>query len=249
MTDPIYSDPDFVQFYDIENQSGRADFEYCIGLAVNRGSVLDLGCGTGQLAAELADGHSVTGVDPASAMLDVARRRAGGDRVDWVEADARTVRLGRRFDLVLLTGHAFQVFLTGEDQMAVLGTITEHLAPGGLFIFDTRNPAEEEWLEWTPQRSERAVTHPDLGTVKAWYDAGHDAATGIVTYSTFYDIPGGRPVLGAESKIAFPRKEDLARMLDEAGLLVEQWLGDWQGTPYGVTSPEIIPIGRLRRSA
>lgn len=86
MTDPIYSDPDFVQFYDIENQSGRADFEYCIGLAVNRGSVLDLGCGTGQLAAELADGHSVTGVDPASAMLDVARRRAGGDRVDWVEA-------------------------------------------------------------------------------------------------------------------------------------------------------------------
>jgi hypothetical protein len=35
-------------------------------------------------------------------------------------------------------------------------------------------------------------------------------------------------------------------MLAEAGLLVEQWLGDWQGEPYADTSAEIIPIGRLR---
>lgn len=245
MTDLLYHDPDLVQFYDIENQ-GRADFDYCIGLARTIGSVLDLGCGTGQLAVELADGRSVTGVDPASAMLDVARRRTGGHKVDWVEADARTVRLGRRFDLVLLTGHAFQVFLTEEDQSAVLRTIADHLAPGGRFIFDTRNPAMEEWREWTPQRSERMVAHPSLGTVKAWNDAEHDAATGVVTYSTFYEIPGGRQVLGAESKIAFPEKEDLAGMLDEAGLLVVQWLGDWQGEPHGATSPEIISFGRLR---
>ncbi|UVK42190.1 class I SAM-dependent methyltransferase [Mesorhizobium sp. AR07] len=245
MTDPIYNNPDFVQFYDIENQS-RTDFDYCTSLARHGGSVLDLGCGTGQLAAELSDRHSVTGVDPASAMLDVARRRTGGRKVDWVEADARTVRLERRFDLVLLTGHAFQVFLTEEDQRAVLRTIAEHLAPSGRFIFDTRNPAVETWLEWTPQRSERMVAHPSLGTVKAWNDVEHDAATGVVTCSTFYEIPGGRSVLGAESKIAFPEKEDLAGMLDEAGLLAEQWLGDWDGEPYVATSPEIIPIGRLR---
>ena len=86
MTDPIYNDPDFVQFYDIENQDGRADFDYCVGLARDGGSVLDLGCGTGQLAAEMAQGRNVTGVDPASAMLDIARRRTGGDKVDWVVA-------------------------------------------------------------------------------------------------------------------------------------------------------------------
>ena len=73
-----------------------------------------------------------------------------------------------------------------------------------------------------------------------------NTATGVVTYSTFYEIPGGRSVLGAESKIAFPEKEDLAEMLDEAGLLVERWLGDWDGEPYVATSAEIIPIGRLR---
>lgn len=246
MTDPIYNDTDFVQFYDIENQDGRTDFDYCIRLARHGGSVLDLGCGTGQLAVEMAKRCSVAGVDPASAMLDVARRRTGGDKVGWVIGDARTARLRRRFDLVLLTGHVFQVFLTTEDQGAVLRTIAEHLAAGGRFVFDTRNPTAKTWLEWTPQRSERMVEHPSLGTVRAWYDADYDAATGVATYSTFYELPGGGPVLGAESKIAFPKKEDLAGMLAENGLLVEQWLGDWQGEPYTDAAAEIIPIGRLR---
>lgn len=103
MTDRLYSDPDLVQFYDIENEAG-VDFAYCLRFVGDARSILDLGCGTGQLAAALADGRSVTGVDPSSAMLDVGRRLAGGRTVDWVQADARTVRLGRRFDLVLLTG-------------------------------------------------------------------------------------------------------------------------------------------------
>ncbi|QKD01432.1 class I SAM-dependent methyltransferase [Mesorhizobium loti] len=245
MTDRLYSDPDLVQFYDIENIGGD-DFNYCVGFAEDARSVLDLGCGTGQLAAALSHGRSVTGVDPASPMLDVGRSRPGGDKVDWIEGDARTVRLGRRFDLVLLTGHAFQVFLTPEDQSAVLRTIAEHLAPDGLFIFDSRNPVANEWQEWTPRRSERIVMHPSLGAVKSWNDFECDAVTGIVTYSTFYEIPGGDKILGAESKIAFPAKEDLARMLNEAGLLVEQWLGNWHGESYVDSAPEIIPIGRLR---
>lgn len=245
MTDRLYSDPDLVQFYDIENTGGE-DFNYCLEFAGNARSVLDLGCGTGQLAAALGGGRAVTGVDPASPMLDVGRNRPGGDKVDWVEADARTVRLGRRFDLVLLTGHAFQVFLTAEDQAAVLRTIAVHLAQGGRFIFDTRNPAVEEWREWTPQLSERLVAHPRLGAVKAWNDFERDPVSGVVTYSTFYETPGGSRYLDAESKIAFPSKDELAPMMDEADLVVEQWLGDWRGAPYAATSPEIIPIGRLR---
>jgi SAM-dependent methyltransferase len=188
MTDRLYSDPDLVQFYDIENEAGM-DFDYCVGFARDVGSVLDLGCGTGQLAVALADRRSVTGVDPAPAMLDIARHRPGGQRIDWVEADARTVRLGRRFDLVLLTGHAFQVFLTREDREAVLATIAAHLAPGGRFIFDTRNPATEEWLEWTPERSQRELSHPGLGTVRAWNDFRRDPATGVVIYSTITKSP------------------------------------------------------------
>jgi len=245
--DRLYIDPELVQFYDLEN-GGREDFDYCVKFAGKARSALDLGCGTGELATALADGRSVVGVDPAHAMLEVARKRPGGKKVEWVQADARNVRLGRRFDLIVLSGHAFQVFLTAEDQRAVLATIASHLTPEGRFIFDTRSPATEEWREWVPEQSIRHVTHPEYGLAKAWNDVSRDDATGIVTYESHYQVLGTGMQFQAESKIAFPEKDALAEMIDDAGLSVEEWLGNWQGDPWTPSSPEIIPVGRLRRS-
>lgn len=241
--DSLYHDPDLAQFYDLENH-GAADLDYCLRLAGGASSVLDLGCGTGQLAAKLADRRTVFGADPAAAMLDIARGRPNGQRVTWVEADARLLRLERQFDLVLLTGHAFQVFLTDEDQQAVISTIAAHLAPGGRFIFDTRNPAAQAWRDWTPGNSKRRFEHPDLGTIDAWTDVSHDAATDIVTYQTHYrTVTSGRH-FSAASKIRFTARDSLAAMLDAEGLVVERWLGDWTGGAWDTTSREIIPLGR-----
>ena len=178
-------------------------------------------------------------------MLDVARRRPGGDKVHWVEADARTVRLGRTFDLIVLTGHAFQVFLTQEDRLAVLRTIAAHLAPGGHFLFDTRNPKIEEWREWTPERSQETVQHPRFGTVKSWNDVRMDAVD-VATYWTYYEIAATGQLLTAKSKIAFPSQEEVASAIETAGLAVETWFGDWQGGACTPTAREIIPFGRLR---
>lgn len=244
-TDRLYHDPDLVQFYDLENEGG-ADFAFCRELARDAGSVLDLGCGTGQLAAALSGGRHVTGVDPAGAMLDVARSRPGGAAVEWIEADARTLRLDRRYGLVVLTGHAFQVFLTREDQLAALRTIAHHLAPRGRFIFDTRNPATHEWESWRPEQSRRTVVHPTLGRIEAWNDSGRDEATGIVTYETVYRTPHGK-CFCASSRIAFPGKETVAVLAGEAGLRVDRWLGDWQGGSWHRGAAEIIPIGGLAR--
>ena len=242
--DQLYHDPDLVQFYDLENQGG-ADFAFCLDFARDGRSVLDLGCGTGQLAAALSSGRAVTGVDPAGSMLEVARRRPGGAAVEWMEADARTLRLDRRYDLVVLTGHAFQVFLTRDDQLAVLRAIARHLAPDGRFLFDTRNPAAREWEEWTPENSRRTIDHPALGPVEAWNDVERDEATGVVTYRTVYRIPSDGRLLGASSRIAFPDRETVAAMMTEAGLRADRWMGDWQGAPWRDEAPEIIPIGRF----
>lgn len=241
--DALYQDPDLAQFYDLANPWGP-DFEFCKGLAQDARSVLDLGCGTGQFAASLVAGRAVFGVDPAGPMLEIARQRAGGNKATWVHADARSVRLGRHFDLVVLTGHAIQVFLTGDDQKAVLSTIAAHLEPEGRFVFDSRNPATVEWQEWEPEGSERRIEHPALGTVKAWNDIAHEAATGIVTYQTHYQILESGRSFSASSKIRFTAQEAIAAMLDEVGLEVDEWLGNWMGEAYRPTSPEIIPIGR-----
>jgi SAM-dependent methyltransferase len=243
-SDALYRDPRLADFYDLDN-GWADDTRYCEKLARDARSVLDLGCGTGLLTAactEFCD--TIVGVDPAVAMLDIARHRPGGDKVRWVEGDGRTVRLDQRFDLIVLTGHAFQVFLTDADQLALLKTIAAHLAPQGRFIFDSRNPRGQEWLEWGPRDSHRMVQHPRHGAVESWNDYAHDAATGIVTYDTYYRLPGGE-LLAAKSRIRFTSQEHIAALIADAGLAVDQWLGDWQGSAFTSAAKEIIPIGRL----
>lgn len=243
MQDRLFEDPRLVRFYDLENGWAQ-DTAYCAALAASARSVLDLGCGTGLLAAALAGEREVYGVDPAAAMLQVARARSGGDRVNWVNADARSLRLGRRFDLVVMTGHAFQCLLTDADQRALCETIAAHLAPGGRFIFDSRNPLREEWREWSPGLSRRVLDDPELGQIEAWNDVSFDVATEVVTYHTSYRAIGGQS-WSAASRIRFAPKEKIAARLAEAGLRVERWMGDWAGGPWSLSAKEIIPVGGL----
>lgn len=154
--DRLYRDAELAQFYDLDN-GWADDLEFCRGLAEDARSLLDLGCGTGLFLSCLEGERRLVGVDPAAAMLEIARHRAGGERVTWTEADARHFRADQSFDLVVLTGHAFQVFLTEADQRALLASIAALLAPEGRFIFDTREPAAEAWRGWRPENSQRVI--------------------------------------------------------------------------------------------
>lgn len=242
--DRLFDEAAFADFYDLENGWG-VDLDYCLALAADARSVLDLGCGTGELAIALGKDRRVVGVDPATAMLDIARAKPGADRVRFIEGDARTIRLGETFDLVVMTGHAFQVFLNENDQRTTLTTIAAHLAPGGRFVFDSRNPLIREWLEWVPDESGRELDHARHGRVTAWNDMVHDEATGIVTYETHYRLEKNGQHLVAESKILFTPKARIEAMLADCGLSVERWAGDWQDGAWHENAPEIIPIGAL----
>ncbi|MHA1565150.1 MAG: class I SAM-dependent methyltransferase [Alphaproteobacteria bacterium] len=248
-SDDLYENPDVTQFYDTLNSwhrpLGRVDFDYCAALAKGAASVLDLGCGTGELAVELGKNRSVTGVDPAAAMLDIGRQRPGGDHVTWCHADARTVRLDRRFDLVVLTGHAFQVFLTREDQRAALLTIAAHLKPDGVFVFDSRNIALRGPKTQRREDSSHLIDDPELGEIEAWCDSAYDPDMRILSYTNSFLVQKTGKVHSASAKIAYTPREELADLLAEAGLAVDTWFGDWLGTPYDPEAKDMIPVGRL----
>jgi SAM-dependent methyltransferase len=98
-------------------------------------TVLDLGCGTGRHAGLLAErGYSLTGVDLSEEMLAVARQAQPTG--SFFQGDVRSVRLGRTFDVVLSLFHVMSYQTTNADLLAALSTMREHLAPGGLFVFD-----------------------------------------------------------------------------------------------------------------
>ena len=136
--------------------------------------------------------------------------------------------------------------MTDEDQRAVCDTIAAHLALGGTFIFDSREPSCEEWRNWAPSRSLRSIEHPALGRIEAWNDVVFEPASEIVTYSTFYRALDGR-VWEAQSRIRFAGKEAIAARSAAAGLRVDRWMGDWRGDQWTPEAEDIIPVGSLSR--
>ncbi len=106
-------------------------------------SLLEIGCGTGAHAAELAAlGYRVTGVDLSEGMLGAADDRRGSlpaklsGRLSFSQGDARTVRLEQKFDAVISLFHVMSYQTTNADLAAAFATVREHLLPGGVFVFD-----------------------------------------------------------------------------------------------------------------
>jgi len=247
--DALYNDPALAAFYDWDNP-WTEDFDWFLSLVEGAGSVLDLGCGTGIFTTALAErGAEAVGVDPAGAMLEIARARPGAAGVRWVEAPAQGLNLGRRFDAVVMTGHAFQTLLTEADRAAVLAAIVRHLAPGGRFFFDSRNREAREWESWTREATCEMRAHPEFGPVERWNLAEleapeRSAGDGIVSYETHYRLSDGRH-FAARSRIAFPAFERLATGIAAAGLRVDCWYGDPAGGPLRPECPDFIPFGGL----
>jgi SAM-dependent methyltransferase len=105
--------------------------------------ILELGCGTGSHALLLAtEGYHIHGVDLSPEMLQTAQARSAqlspelATKLQFTAGDLRTVRLDRKFDVVLSLFHVISYQTTNEDLLAAFETAKIHLKPGGIFIFD-----------------------------------------------------------------------------------------------------------------
>lgn len=105
------------------------------------GRILDVGCGAGDPIARYfsSRGHRVTGIDVASAMLEIARARF--PLGDWRLADMCRMELGELFDGAIAWDSFFH--LTPERQRTALSRISAHLRPGGVFLASV-GPSEGE---------------------------------------------------------------------------------------------------------
>lgn len=105
--------------------------------------ILELGCGTGRHATELARlGFNVTGVEQSTGMLTLANARRHAqpqdvhERIVLHHGDIRSVALGKRFDAVISLFHVMS-YMSGEGDLGrAFKTAIRHLRPGGLFLFD-----------------------------------------------------------------------------------------------------------------
>ncbi len=169
---PVFQD--YARYYNLlyRDKDYAGETEFALAVLNSQGcapkTLLDLGCGTGRHAVEMArNGVCATGVDCSETMLTLGRESMGAlaqealpaPVPELIQGDARTVRLGRKFDAVISLFHVMSYQNTEEDALAELITAREHLEPGGLFLFDFwHGPGV---LRDLPERRERVLEDGD----------------------------------------------------------------------------------------
>ncbi|MEO0743725.1 MAG: class I SAM-dependent methyltransferase [Pseudomonadota bacterium] len=123
--------------------------------------VLDVGCGTGQSVAQIADavgptGH-VTGLDISQTMLQRAHDRLGfRPHVSLTMADAQTHDFAQPFDVIL---SRFGVMFF-DDTRAAFANLWRALAPGGRMVLAAWGPAPQNPWFMEPAAAARHVLGP-----------------------------------------------------------------------------------------
>ncbi|AZP20206.1 class I SAM-dependent DNA methyltransferase [Streptomyces aquilus] len=245
MVDRSFADLSLAALYDSLHPWGPGD-DFYARLVRDAAAVLDVGCGTGRLLARArAVGHHgrLVGVDPAAAMLVQARRRE--PRVEWVLGDLRSHFWHGEFDLVVMTGHAFQALVTDDDVRQALHAVRNALRAGGRFVFDVVNPAGRGWEGWGPEQIHEGADA--AGSVAwMWREVSYPVVGDRVTFTETYEgVRWDHPQISTTT-LRLLDPYGIERLLAEAGLAVVEQYGDWGRGPVSAASPEIVTVAGHR---
>jgi 2-polyprenyl-3-methyl-5-hydroxy-6-metoxy-1,4-benzoquinol methylase len=202
--------------------------------------VLDLACGHGRITIELARrGYSVTGLDLSRRSLEIARDTAEreGLEVEFIQSDMREIPFEAEFDAVISIFTAFGYFEQDEENQRVLDAVASALKPGAAFLIDFINaPAlfrRYQERRWEPLEDGTLY----LQEHRYQFLTGRNEATW-----TFIRPDGGRSELSHSLRLYGPH--ELARMIEQAGLTVEQTWGDFEGSELSLETLRLIVRAR-----
>ena len=220
------------------------------------GAVLELGCGTGRVSVDLANGSAYfVGIDHSSDMAARCRTRleaAGLESRARVEvAEITDFFLGRAFDLVVAPFRVLQNLEADDQVRGLFDCIQAHLAPDGRCILNTfcpnRSPAALLELWSTPGESE-SWSVEDGGDRVVCIDRRAGVRADPLTlypelvYRRYHgDEFVDESVLRIAMRCYYP--DELVARIRSAGFRVTDRWGGYNGEAYGVGSELVVEFG------
>jgi len=248
------------RYYDLDFLDVAYDAELYQELVHEAGGpVLELGTGSGRLAIPLAlAGHEIVGIDNDPAMLQRGQARWAevrgqleADRFTVEEGDFTTYRSDQRFGLALIAVNTFLLAEDDEARLSILGTMREHLRPGGIAVVEVGTPDATE-LERYDRRLHHEWLRPDPETgdeVSKSISADHDPGTGTMELTQIYEwTPAHGGPLSRVAKtdvLHLVSAEHLGHLAHQAGFKKVELRGDHLLTPYGAGSHRAILVAQL----
>ncbi|WP_409180138.1 class I SAM-dependent methyltransferase [Amycolatopsis sp. VS8301801F10] len=239
-----FTEDDAAAGYDVTHpwraEPGTSDGFYTEFATAAR-SVLDVGCGTGQMLHALREqGHPgrLAGIDPDAAALRRARRRTD---VEWVEGPASDIPWRGEFALATMANNAFQCLVTDADIAASLTAVRAALIDGGQFVFETRHPQARAWEVWAA--AEPAPFEYGGRKLVSWWHV-ESVADGVVTFTETVGEPDLTPLRTDRATLRFLDVDPLNAALRRAGFAVEHQYGDFRGGPLTADSRSIVTVAR-----
>ncbi len=202
--------------------------------------ILDLGSGQGRYTRLLAQaGHEVVGLDLSRELLLEARgslkeNPPAKGRLWYVRADMRDIPFSRQFDLVINMFTSFGYFSEDSENSRVLTAVAQALKPGGMFIIDYLN--REKVLRTLVQ--EDSYRKNGL-IITQWRRMSEDGLR--VEKKVCLEGPGRRECF--EESVRLYSRQEMERMLSQAGLVVVSLFGDYDGALFRDDSPRLIISG------
>lgn len=246
MPDNHYEHPRLAEIYDL-NSSWSPDRDFYLSLAgYSAGSpprkILDIGCGTGLICRAYAEkGRDVTGLDPSPAMLEVGKQKPHGKKINWVCAFAQSYHSDELFDLIIMTGHAFQALLSDEDVLETFSMIRDHLKPDGSLVFESRNP-DIDWAKVWDYDVVLDLEGQEIQMTNRLLSREGEQ----ITHQLTYQFPD--ETLVSTSTLRFMAKTRIETHLAASGLKVDKFMGDWNGGTFdATTSREMIFVASVVR--
>lgn len=243
-----YTDP---SEYDSEYGEPEPELSFYANLSrMAGGPILDIACAIGRVTIPLfLKGFEVTGIDISEDMIKKGKQKSKDTALKLLVADSRSFNLNQKFKLIYMTGNAFQALLSCSDQEMLLKKIRQHLAPEGIFAFDTRFPSLAELSkESTEEEPWHTYINPKGLLVKVSGYHVYDPIHQIVKYTTLrrWKEDGQDKIRKTKILLRYTFPLEMEALLNYNGFQIEKLFGNWDESALTSKSEKMIYICKLK---